>query len=227
MRVYEDEYDDDEDYSSSDYNQYTIVVKNTDDDDTDLVGIALSNGYINFNPDITSYNVNVPSDATSVAVQAVPRDEDYTVKIDGTTVDDDDEYKKTVTLDTDSETDTIKVVVSNDDDSKTYILNISKTSNAGNLGMFNQQGNGYGFGNQNGNGNQGFNNGNGNGKGNQAGGWQQISGSWYYLDNSGQKKTGWIQDKDGKWYYLQQSGVMASNTLIDGYKLGADGAWIK
>ena len=32
VRVYEDAYDEDTDYSSSDYNQYTIEVENTDDD---------------------------------------------------------------------------------------------------------------------------------------------------------------------------------------------------
>jgi len=58
------------------------------------------------------------------------------------------------------------------------------------------------------------------------GGWQQVSGSWYYLDSTGTKKTGWIQD-NGSWYYLQASGAMAKDTVVDGYKLGSNGAWTK
>lgn len=235
VRVYEDSYDSSEDYSSSDYNQYTIVVKNTDSSssdssDADLLGLKLNNGQISFNPDTTSYDVSVPTNATSTIIQAIPKDSDDTVTIDGTTVTSSDNYQKTVSLSTSSTTDTVTVKVSNDD-SKTYTLKVSKTLTAG-TGQQNNQ-----FENQNGNGayngNQGLNNGNinNNGMGNANGGnkqgWQQVSGQWYYFDNSGQKKTGWLQDKDGKWYYLQASGAMAVNTVIDGYKVGNDGAWIK
>lgn len=58
-------------------------------------------------------------------------------------------------------------------------------------------------------------------------GWQHLSSSWYYLDGEGKMQTGWFEDSNGKWYYLYDSGAMASNTTIDGYKLGSDGAWIK
>ena len=61
-------------------------------------------------------------------------------------------------------------------------------------------------------------------------GWINEGGNWYYLDsgsdsNRGTMKTGWIQD-NGKWYYLNQSGIMLSNTTIDGYRLGYDGAMV-
>lgn len=61
-------------------------------------------------------------------------------------------------------------------------------------------------------------------------GWMKEDGNWYYLSpssdsNRGTMKTGWIQD-NGKWYYLNQSGAMVSNTTINGYRLGADGAMI-
>ena len=57
-------------------------------------------------------------------------------------------------------------------------------------------------------------------------GWAKDSdGKWYYLNSSGAMKTGWLND-NGTWYYLNQSGAMLSNTSIDGYTLGADGAWI-
>lgn len=39
-------------------------------------------------------------------------------------------------------------------------------------------------------------------------------------------KMGWVLDR-GKWYYLYADGRMASNTKIQGYKLGADGEWIR
>ena len=84
-------------------------------------------------------------------------------------------------------------------------------------------------------------------------GWQQVGGVWYYLNTNsdgyqGVMKTGWIndngtwyycnasgamlenqwfQDSDGRWYYLQESGAMAVNTVIGGYVIGANGAWVK
>ena len=198
VRVYEDSYDADEDYSSSDYNQYTIVVKNTTstDDDVDLLGLRLNNGYVNFNPSTTSYDVTVPSDATSTMIQAMPKDEDYTVTIDGTTVSKDNNYITTVSLDTDSTTDTIEVVVSNDDDSKTYTLNITKSSTTGVLqqgmtttGMTNQQGYGYA------NGDQWYNNGSMNNNGNMNNNnWNSNNNNnnnWNMNNNNGMGKRQW------------------------------------
>lgn len=67
-------------------------------------------------------------------------------------------------------------------------------------------------------------------------GWLNISGSWYYLNtdegsNNGKMVTGW-RAVSGKWYYLSTAtdgsgGKMLLNTIIDGYRLGADGAWVK
>ncbi len=58
-------------------------------------------------------------------------------------------------------------------------------------------------------------------------GWLNDNGTWYYLQSNGAMKTGWFQDTDGRWYFLQANGAMAANTTIDGYVLGANGAWIK
>ena len=79
-------------------------------------------------------------------------------------------------------------------------------------------------------------------------GWQQVGGVWYFLNTSGAMQTGWVndngtwyycnasgamlanqwfQDSDGRWYYLQASGAMAVNTVIGGYVIGANGAWVK
>lgn len=60
-------------------------------------------------------------------------------------------------------------------------------------------------------------------KGMPATGWKNVRGSWYYLDESGIMKTGWV-NVNGYWYYLYSSGKMASNTYVDGYYLGPDGA---
>ena len=57
-------------------------------------------------------------------------------------------------------------------------------------------------------------------------GWQNVNGTWYYLQSNGAMKTGWLND-NGTWYYLQSNGAMAANTTIDGYRLGANGAWIR
>ena len=38
--------------------------------------------------------------------------------------------------------------------------------------------------------------------------------------------TGW-KYVNNKWYYLNENGDMAYNTVIDGYRLDSDGAWIK
>ena len=53
-------------------------------------------------------------------------------------------------------------------------------------------------------------------------GWNQIGGSWYLMDSTGIMQTGWKQ-VNGEWYYLNSDGTMASNTVIDGYKLDENG----
>ncbi|WP_294405720.1 cadherin-like beta sandwich domain-containing protein [uncultured Clostridium sp.] len=58
-------------------------------------------------------------------------------------------------------------------------------------------------------------------------GWKFIMGVWYHMDGQGVMNTGWFKDCDGKWYYLNSNGAMLTNTMIGGYKLGSDGAWIK
>lgn len=57
-------------------------------------------------------------------------------------------------------------------------------------------------------------------------GWIAPNGKWYYLNAKGEMVTGWYQ-LGGKWYYFYKSGQLASNTTINGFKLGSDGAWIK
>ena len=57
-------------------------------------------------------------------------------------------------------------------------------------------------------------------------GWYNDNGTWYFLQGSGAMKTGWLND-NGTWYYLTGSGAMLANTTVDGYRLGASGAWVK
>ena len=53
-------------------------------------------------------------------------------------------------------------------------------------------------------------------------GWRSIAGSWYCFDDSGVMKANcWMGD-----YYFLSNGAMATNTVIDRYRIGPDGKWI-
>lgn len=61
-------------------------------------------------------------------------------------------------------------------------------------------------------------------------GWLELGGKWYFFEENGAMKTGWLESSK-KWYYLNeasgaQNGMMLANTEVNGWKLGADGAWI-
>jgi len=56
--------------------------------------------------------------------------------------------------------------------------------------------------------------------------WLQDGATWYYLNATGVMQTGWIND-NGNWYYFNAAGEMLANTTVDGYVLGASGAWVK
>lgn len=62
--------------------------------------------------------------------------------------------------------------------------------------------------------------------GTKAIGWIKDESTWYYLNVNGVMQIGWIND-NGTWYYCNESGAMISNTTVDGYLLGENGAWIK
>lgn len=82
-------------------------------------------------------------------------------------------------------------------------------------------------------------------KGKAVTGWQTINKLRYYFNDDGEMYEGWKYDKkkwyywnndgavigwkfiNGKWYYFETDGVMASNTVVDGYQLDLDGAWIQ
>ena len=57
-------------------------------------------------------------------------------------------------------------------------------------------------------------------------GWQLIDDNWYYFETDyGAMVTGW-QVIDGKDYYFYDDGAMAHDTVIDGYYVNEDGAWV-
>ncbi len=64
-----------------------------------------------------------------------------------------------------------------------------------------------------------------NGDGTMAVGWLTVDGATYYLQGGGQMATGW-QNIDGHDYYFDPSGIMARDTVVDGYYVGPDGAWV-
>ncbi|MBR1390465.1 MAG: N-acetylmuramoyl-L-alanine amidase family protein [Lachnospiraceae bacterium] len=43
--------------------------------------------------------------------------------------------------------------------------------------------------------------------GEEATGWQEVNGTWYYLDEEGTMETGWVE-VNGTWYYTDNSGAM-------------------
>lgn len=159
VRVYENEYDKDKDYSISDYNQYIINVENTEDADDNVNGNkGLHNGWRDKN--------NVGNNGLHKGWKNEKGAWHY--------------------LDNDG---TMKTSWLKDADGNWYYLDKNgkmKTS------------------------------------------WlKDTDGDWYYLENNGKMKTNWLKDTDGKWYYLHASGKMAKNITIDGYKLDANGTWMK
>jgi len=57
--------------------------------------------------------------------------------------------------------------------------------------------------------------------------WMSDSTGWWYEDASGWYPVSrwlWI---DGSCYYFEASGYMATSKYVDGYWVGADGAWVK
>ncbi|WP_252232477.1 cadherin-like beta sandwich domain-containing protein [Clostridium sp. ZBS15] len=297
------------------YKIYVKNGSNSDDsdenyDDIYLKDITLSDGEIKFNEKKNSYDINVDNSVDSIKIKAVPEYKYYTVEIDGYKVDDDDKYRREVDLK--KGINTIKIDIEDDDDNnRTYTLNINRgsvsTSNSKSENdkiNTSQTINGDSTSNNNtakpstsvnekkcnqwvrANGVWQYNDSNGNaiknrwhsdrssGKwyyldqngymkigwlrdgdswyyldenGAMRTGWVLCGNDWYYLNNNGSMHTGWLQDgsnwyfinrntgvmksngwivDNGKYYYFSSSGKMLSNVTMNGYVLGADGAWI-
>lgn len=159
-----------------------------------------------------SYTYNVGSDVDEVSIKAVPEDQDNdTVTIDGTDVDDSDNFKRTVSLDKGTNKIDIEVSNSDDDTDRVYTLTITRgtttaTSSTSNETAATTSATTI--------------------KPDQ---WVQINGRWQYNDSLGAPiKNQWFFDRGlQKWYYLGVDGFMLTNTMVNGYRVGGDGAWIK
>lgn len=244
IKVYQD------DTLKETYNLKVTRESSDDDDDDDdnyddiyLDDLTLTNSNgkkvsFSFKKSTTSYDIDVANDITYVKVCAEPEDNDYSVKIDGSKVDDDKDWTKKVTLNEGKNE--IPVKIKDDDgNERTYTLNItraSKTQSSTNtstntntttqsspstvaptfstsqLGWI-YQGNSWYFVQPD---------------GKAATGWVYSNYKWYYMAANGVMKTGWVQvPTNNKWYYFDGSGAMLSNTTVGGYRLGSDGAWIQ
>lgn len=209
------------------------IEKEDDDDDEDIYLDDLSLTYdgddidLDFAKNTSSYNIKVKNNVSYIKVSAEPEDEDYTVKIDGTTVDENDDWTKKVSLSEGKNT--IIVKIEDDDNERQYQLNITRastststTTTSGSLSTSLSQGwqqigsNWYFIAPD----------------GAKQTGWQKIDEKWYYMNENGIMQTGWLKSSaNGKWYYLNPisngyKGAMVTNTIIDGYKIGYDGARI-
>ena len=54
-------------------------------------------------------------------------------------------------------------------------------------------------------------------------GWLQLDGNTYYLKSNGIMATGWIADGSNNYYFKPGTGIMAKDTVINGWQIGADG----
>lgn len=58
--------------------------------------------------------------------------------------------------------------------------------------------------------------------------WEKNAPGWWYQENDESYPLNCWKEIKGKWYYFNQDGYMSSNTVTpDGYRVGADGAWIQ
>ncbi|MVX66156.1 hypothetical protein GKZ28_20965 [Clostridium chromiireducens] len=216
---------------------YTLEIKkessssNKSNDDVYLDDLSLTydNDDINFNfdKDTSTYNINVKNKTSYIKVFAEPEDDDYSVKINGSSVTSSSDWAKKVSLSEGKNTITVKI---KDDDSNTrdYTLNITREAANTSGGTNTNNGTALKEGWQLVSGDWYFV----GPDGSKQTGWQKIDGRWYYMDDSGIMKTGWLKSPySGKWYYLNPisngfKGAMLTNTIIDGYRIGLDGARI-
>ncbi|MFW2489256.1 hypothetical protein D2A34_04585 [Clostridium chromiireducens] len=231
---------------------YTITVIRGQEEEIKpiyLSNISLSEGDITFSKDQMSYDIRVPYSTDEVSVKAIPEDDNYDLDINGVPINEDNKYRRTLSLEKGDNKIDIRVQ-SDDDRQKIYTLHINREETE----IKNQNSSTTPFNDNNNNTviKKGWVLNKGqwfyiNERGNNEKGWLQVNGLWYYLDINGSMKTnwqnigeewyyfnsdgtmkvGWLKNTDGKWYYLYTSGIMAKNTIINGYKLDSNGAWIK
>ena len=217
------------DNNATDSEDETATIKQYDDiylDNLILYDETQSkNQTIDFNFDKTQpiSNINVAEDISYIKIKATPEQQGYKLRINDDEVDThgNNKYEKYISLDEGKNLIKIRIVESDEHKAREYYLNITRgistsitatntnTTSPQNIQIKAQAGWQYK-----------------KADGTLAIGWTSIENQWYYFDSTGAMKTGWFQDTSGKWYYLKESGVMAKDTVIDGYKIGSDGVYI-
>lgn len=233
------------DSSDIDTTQDKIYLKDLELNDGDVE--------LDYNKQVTKYNVNVDSSVDELTIKAEPQNEDDTVKVNGSKVDSD--YEKTVKLEANA-TKAIEVKVKNDDgEQRIYTLNVTRgTVSQDNTKTDTTTNNTTDTTSNNTSNNTTNTDTNSTGqtssntvvskwvKDTTTDKWKyyddkgsQIKGQWfyyindnhwYYLDDDGCMRTGWLS-KDSKWYYLDENGVMKIGWVnLSGtwYYLNADGS---
>lgn len=185
------------------------------DEDAYLEGIYLSEGNIDFDKDETEYDVNVGKDVEEIKVKAKPEYDDFTVEINGDSVDEDGKYQKNVKLDQGKNV--IEIYVESDDDDKTYKLNVYRggkdgdsTTNTSNTGSTTNAAGTTKTSDKA----QTFTISDGVKKNNS---WQRVDGKWKYVDGTGQylKNTWWFDKDTGKNFHLDKDGYRTTGWFYD------------
>lgn len=209
----------------------TITLKQYDDIYLDNLTLSdetqSNNQVIDFNFDKTQpiYNVNVSKDISYIKIKATPEQQSYKLRINDQEVDThgNNKYEKYISLDEGKNLIKIRIVDSYEHKAREYYLNVTRGISTSTTTIDNTTNNiisqtapiqaqsGWQY---------------KKADGSIATGWTCIENQWYYFDSTGAMKTGWFQDTSGKWYYLKESGIMAKDTVIDGYKIGSDGVYI-
>lgn len=214
-------------YGPSDYNQSSVY----------LDDLKLNNGDINlnFNKNVSIYNVKVDSDIEEMYVTAAPEKSSYKVDVNGKILTEDKDYEaKLSNLVTGENAFTIKVTDA-DGNSRKYTLNIyrgveiakqSTTTAEVNANQWVQVAGRWQYNDKNGNPikSQLFYDDNYkktyflNAQGYLDSGWQSLDRKFYYADGSGAVQKGWL-NIGPNWYHLDvTTGEMNTGWLQDGAK---------
>ena len=124
-----------EDEDGENERDYTLKIdrggkQSTDSDSVFLDSINVDYGNVDFLKTTTSYDLDVDENVSQLRVQANPQDNNYIVKIDGSTVDDSDKFRREVNLSKGENVISIDIEDDKDDtNTKTYTLNVYRGIN--------------------------------------------------------------------------------------------------
>jgi glucan-binding YG repeat protein len=171
-----------------------------------LRSIYLSDGDIDFTKTKYTYDVNVGENVKEIVVRAKPDDEDYSVDINDSSVEEDNDYEKTVALEKGDNT--IKIKVESNDQEKTYTLNVYRGAKATTSTSTGSTAAGTTSGAQT------FKIETETNKNNV---WKRFDGKWKYVDGTGQilKNQWWFDKNNGMNYYLDKDGFRTTGWYKD------------